>query len=74
MKYVTTIKIEKETQARLNHLKEHEKESFDSVLKKILYILNVCKKNPEKAQKILHGIDIRIRKREIMKKRLKISS
>lgn len=68
---VTTLKISKETRERLGKLKEYERETFDEVLNKILYILNVCKKDPEKAKRVLENIDRRIKKRELMKKRLR---
>ncbi len=61
---ITTIKLSEETKQRLNHLKEHEKESYDSVLKKMLYILNTFRKEPIKARSILKNIDLNIRKRE----------
>ncbi len=71
MPKISTIKLSTETKERLSKLKEHERETFDEVLNKILYILNVCKKEPEKAQKILENIDKRIRRIQIFKKRIK---
>lgn len=70
MTEITTIKILKETKDRLSNLKEHERETFNDVLRKILYILNVSKKNPIKAQKILINIDKRIKRREIMRRKI----
>ena len=54
---VTTIKLFKKTKSRLNKLKEYERESYDQVLRKILYILNVCRRNPNEAKSILEKID-----------------
>jgi len=68
---VSTIKLSTETKERLSKLKEHEKETYDEVLNKIFYILNVCKKEPEKAKKIMENIDKRIRRMEIFRKRIK---
>jgi hypothetical protein len=65
---ITTIKITTETRERLIKLREYERETFNDVLNKIFYILNTCKKEPEKAQKTLLNIDRRIRKREVMNK------
>ena len=62
---ITTIKIEKGTKSRLSRLKEHEKESYEAVITKILYILNTIRKNPEKANKILKGIDRNIKNKNI---------
>ncbi|MBS3075986.1 hypothetical protein J4429_06045 [Candidatus Pacearchaeota archaeon] len=71
MNEITTIKITKETRERLNKLKEYERETFNDVVNKIFYVLNICKKSPEKSQKILNNIDKRIKRRQIMKKRMK---
>jgi len=64
MEKITTIKIQKETKARLDRLKEHQRETYEQVLKKILFILNLSKKNPEKAQNIFKKIDSAIKKKE----------
>jgi hypothetical protein len=71
MPKISTIKLSTETKERLLKLKEHERETFDEVLNKMLYILNVCKKEPEKAKKILENIDKRIKRIQIFKKRIK---
>lgn len=70
----TTIKLSFETKERLAKLREYERETFNDILNKIFYVLNTCKKAPERAQKILINIDRRIKKREIMKKSLKRGS
>jgi hypothetical protein len=57
MAKITTIKVNKETKSRIDRLKEHKRESYDEVLRKVLFILNTTKKNPEKAQGILKKID-----------------
>jgi len=64
MKEITTIKIHKGTKTRLDRLKEHERETYEQVLRKILFILNTSKKNPEKAQRIFNKIDSVIKKKE----------
>lgn len=64
MKEITTIKIHKGTKTRLDRLKEHKRETYEEVLRKILYILNTSKKNPEKAQMIFNKIDSVIKKKE----------
>jgi len=51
MAKTTTIKLSTETKKRLDRFKEYERESYEEVLKKILYILNTSKTNPEKATK-----------------------
>ena len=54
---ISTIKIYRETKKRLNNLKEHERETYEDVLRKMLFILNISKKNPERAKRILDKID-----------------
>ena len=64
MKNITTIKLHKETKERLDKLKEHDRETYDQILRKILFILNTSRKNPEKAQNLMNRIDrvIKIKK------------
>ena len=69
---ITTIKISREIRERLGKLKEYDRETFNEVLNKILYALNVCKKDPEKAKRFLENIDRRIRKKGIIKKRMRL--
>ena len=61
MASITTIKLHRETKNRLDRLKEFNKETYDEVLRKLLFILTVSKKNPEKSRKMLDKIDLRIK-------------
>ena len=70
---ITTIKVSSETKERLGKLKEYERETFNEVLNKILYVLNVCRKDPEKSKRVLENIDRRIKKKDLIKKRMKLS-
>ena len=72
MPKITTIKISTETKKRLEKLKEYDRETFNDVLDKVFYVLNTCKKAPEKAQRILINIDRRIRRKDIIKKKMKL--
>lgn len=54
---ITTIKLDKETKERIEKLREHKRESYDELLRKILGILNITKLEPEKARGILEKID-----------------
>ena len=65
---ITTIKLHKETKERIDKLKDSHNESYDDVLKKILYILNNTRENPEKGKRILEQIETR---RELMIKQEK---
>lgn len=69
---ITTIKLEKETKDRLNHLREHDKESYDEIIKKMLYIINAFSKNPNIGNKILRNIERIKRRKEIYEKGNKI--
>jgi len=57
MANITTIKLTKETKLRLNKLKEYPRETYEDLLKKMLFILNTTKAHPEKAQKKLKKLD-----------------
>ena len=59
---ITTIKVERETKGRLDRLKEHERESYNEVIKKILHLLNIFRKNPEQGNKVLKAIDNSIKR------------
>ena len=54
---ITTIKIQKETKERLEKLKENKGETYDDLIKKMLWILNTTKVQPEKARAVLRKID-----------------
>lgn len=54
---ITTIKLLEETKLRIEKLREHKRESYDDILRKILYVLNVVREEPEKSKKILERID-----------------
>ena len=59
---ITTIKLLEETKNRIEKLREHKRESYDDILRKILYILNTARDSPEKAKRILERIsDLRER-------------
>ncbi len=53
----TTIKIQKETKERLDRLKESDRESYEEILRKILFILNTSKTNPQRARSLMNKID-----------------
>lgn len=67
---ITTIKLEKQTKLRLDKFKEHEKESYNQALKKILHILNLVRKDPILAERILENIDKQIQRKRILNKQI----
>ena len=54
---ITTIKLLEETKLRIEKLREHKRESYDDILRKILYVLNVARESPEKAKRVLERIE-----------------
>lgn len=58
---ITTIKIHKETKDRLDKLKENSRETYEEILKKILFILNTSRKDPERAKFFMNKIDMSIK-------------
>ena len=59
---ITTIKLLEETKFRIEKLRENKRESYDDILRKILYVLNAARDSPEKAKRILERIsDLRTR-------------
>ena len=59
---ITTIKLQKETKERLEKLRESTRESYDDILRKILYTLNLTREDPIKAKRFLERVD-ELRKR-----------
>lgn len=54
---ITTLKLEKETKDRLEKLREHKRETYDDIIRKIMYVLNTVRDEPVKARAILEFID-----------------
>lgn len=54
---ITTLKLEKETKDRLDRLREHKRETYDDIIRKILAVLNMVREDPGKARTILEFID-----------------
>ena len=61
----TTIKIHKETKAEIDQFREYKNESYDEVLRKLIYIVKKLKKEPELSQETIKAIEsarLRIKK------------
>lgn len=69
MAKITTIKLEEETKARLDHLKEHKRETYEEVIKKILFVLNKIRKDPLSANRLLSKIDRNIKGKTMYNKK-----
>ena len=61
----TTIKVHEDTKHRLDRFREYKNESYDEVIKKMIYIAEICKKTPELSQEAIKDIE---RARERIKK------
>ena len=59
----TTIKISKETKKRLDNLKEFDMETYEEIIKKLLHILNLLRKDPADSSKVLDRITENIKRR-----------
>jgi hypothetical protein len=64
MKDITTIKLHRETKERLSRLKENKRETYEEIIRKILYILNKIRKDPTSSNRLLLKIDNNIRRKE----------
>ncbi len=53
----TTIKIHTDTKAEIDQFREYKNESYDEVLKKIIYIVKKIKKEPELSIETLNAIE-----------------
>jgi hypothetical protein len=57
----TTIKLYKlykETKTQLDLYKEYKNESYDEVIKKLIYIVNTCKTEPWRSKETLRSIEL----------------
>lgn len=61
----TTIKLYWNTKSELDKFREHRNESYDDVIKKVIYIAKVCKTQPELSKETVEAIE---KARERMKK------
>ena len=53
----TTIKIHLETKTELDQFREYKNESYDEVIRKIVYITKNIKKNPALSKETIDAID-----------------
>ena len=56
---ITTVKLQKETKDRLDKLRENRNESYDDLMRKILYVLNATREDPSKGKRVLEQSDER---------------
>ena len=61
----TTIKIHEDTKLVLDSFREYKNESYDEVIKKVVFIAKSCKAEPELSKETIEAIE---KARERMKK------
>ncbi len=53
----TTIKIHEDTKTELDRFREYKNESYDEVIKKVIFVARKCKKEPELSLETLEAIE-----------------
>jgi predicted transcriptional regulator len=53
----TTIKIHEDTKSQLDKFREHKEESYDQVIKKVIFVAKNCETEPELSQETIRAID-----------------
>lgn len=53
----TTIKIHEDTKTQLDRFREYKNESYDEVIKKILFITKISKSEPELGKETIEAIE-----------------
>jgi hypothetical protein len=53
----TTIKIQRDTKLQIDQFREYKNESYDEVIKKLIFIVKNLKKEPELSKETIKGIE-----------------
>ncbi|MFH1399725.1 MAG: hypothetical protein ABIG95_06480 [Candidatus Woesearchaeota archaeon] len=53
----TTIKIHEETKLGLDRLREYKNESYDEIIRKVIYIVRNIRKEPELSEQAVKAIE-----------------
>jgi predicted transcriptional regulator len=54
---ITTIKLKEQTKKELDTFREHKNESYDEIVRKIVYIAKNVEKNPQLSEKTVKEIE-----------------
>lgn len=54
---ITTIKIHEGTKSQLDQFREYKNESYDELLKKMIYIAKTCRTQPELSKETVEAIE-----------------
>ena len=52
----TTIRINPETKEKLDEFRQYKSESYDELVRKLIYLARVCEKEPKLSQKAVQEI------------------
>ena len=52
----TTIRLNQDTKAELDEFKQYKNESYNELLRKLIYIAKMCEKEPKLSQKTIQEI------------------
>lgn len=61
----TTIKLNSETKTKLDEFKQYKNESYDELVRKLIYLAKMCEKEPKLSQKTI--LEIREARERIKK-------
>ena len=53
----TTIKIQTDTKSQIDQFREYKNESYDEVIKKLIFIVKNLKKEPELSKETIEAIE-----------------
>ncbi len=54
---ITTIKIHQDTKLQLDQFREHMNESYDEVIKKVVFVAKKARTEPELSQETIEAIE-----------------
>ena len=57
MEATTTIKVYEDTKSQLDQFREYKNESYDEVIKKVVFIAKACKNKPELSKETIEAIE-----------------
>ncbi len=54
----STIRINQKTKSELDQFKQYKSESYDELVRKLIYLAKTCEKEPKISQKVVREIKI----------------
>ncbi len=52
----TTVRLGQETKTELDSFRQYKNESYDELIRKIIYVAKMCEKKPKLSQKVIQEI------------------